>query len=559
MKQQPHGKQRNDQHRTDEKGLLLLKSSLPAAKEFNITFNEQPKNDYGIDGEFQVFINERYTGEVYKAQLKSTTNARYSKNGDFISFPLDLDTTFLLIESATVPTALIIADVTNEKVFWHPIQADEKLRTKLGKKLSQEITTKNPPTISVRVPTKNLLTPTEYQELYNYFKQSHIKLSQEAIIRTRTSQTLSAGMKYVDEIERQILNIKGFNWRYRNENDPPNPGTMYSLGSSNGKVIDFLPNEDFRPEDALKVKIEAKFPKDTKDGQQKYKDLKSWLEKGTGSIDLENVKVEAVAGDSSINTHAGPGGVRMSFAPQLQKERQRLLITNGSQELLNEVDVWVEKGAVRMASVGNQPFSISTSFNPNKPESVSFNMRVNSERALSAQHELHIMNFIKGMKEVEIAFIDPEGFKRKLFWGVANIAHTFSEDRYKFIKALAEIEHKAGIRIPYPLPEKITNEEAADIFWLHRLLTEGRTTKDVTLNITLNNAPPEELAPGKAFQASVSSPEFSIFNKSYVLQGFEHTTKGLVTSVEKQDDQKFSYKIRLKNAEISLMKAKRKK
>ncbi len=52
-------------------------------------FNEQAKNDYGVDGELQFFEGGNHTGNVFKVQIKSKKSLRFINNNTQISFKLD--------------------------------------------------------------------------------------------------------------------------------------------------------------------------------------------------------------------------------------------------------------------------------------------------------------------------------------------------------------------------------------------------------------------------------------------------------------------------------------
>lgn len=555
-KKDPLKKQRNKQHRTNEDGEKLLKAALPNSKAFSMVFNEQLKNDYGIDGELQVFIDENYTGEVFKVQLKSTEGVQYIDKGRTVSFSLDLSSAYLLIEDMKTPAVLIVADVKVKKVFWCPIQTNEAIRNALNDKLSHEITAENP-AITIHIDAGNVLAPDRYQDFYDYLKTANIKLSQKATLKAGKDQTLGAGMHYLDEIEQGMINLEGFDARYRNESDPAPQGVMFSVMHSTGKVLDYIPSKDYRPEHAPKVKMRTKFSTKLKSDKLKYEAFRRVVEDGEGSVELDNGNIdflEATSGGKVLDKTGPDKGFRVSIGPSLEKVRQTFLINNETEELSNVVELWFEAGAFRLASIKGQALSIAAVFQPDRLKTT-FKLHINNDQLTDAAHELHLMEFVRAMKKVEIGFIDPQGFRRKLFGGTVDGKSIVPDENHRFVKALSEIEEKTGVPIPYPLPEKLIREEVYEAYWLHRLLTEGKVTKDMTMRFKLANKPPEEPIKGGALSMSQSPPEIYLFKKPYVMPGFKHTITGVVSETEKDHAKgKNAYKVRLKDAEITIEK-----
>ena len=149
------GKTRNIQHRIGDKAVKLFCDSLPDTKEFEMVFTEESR-DYGIDGHLQIFINEKHTGDIPQVQIKGNETGRYISNREILSFSLDLNSAFFLIEQAQDPTALIVVDIDEKSVFWYPIQTSMEAREALEKSLTGSKA--KDPSITVHIDTKKHYT-----------------------------------------------------------------------------------------------------------------------------------------------------------------------------------------------------------------------------------------------------------------------------------------------------------------------------------------------------------------------------------------------------------------
>lgn len=206
------GKKRNKQNRIDKKGQKIFDDSLPDESEFSMVYSKENGEDFGIDGQIQIFKNETHTGEFLKVQLKSKDIGNYINDGKTLSLSIDLDSAYFLIDQVQDPTALIVVDTKSNKVFWHPIQTDSASRIALEEKLDSLNNKVKDPHITIHIDTTNIRSPTNYQSLYDYLQKAKIWLSQKSILKTKTSSTLSEGLKYLQEVESEILNLPVFDW-----------------------------------------------------------------------------------------------------------------------------------------------------------------------------------------------------------------------------------------------------------------------------------------------------------------------------------------------------------
>lgn len=546
------GKKRNNQHRIGDEALNLFRSSLPKTKAFDIVFTEEFR-DYGIDGHLQIFINDEHTGNVPRVQIKGNETGKYIDQGRTLSFSLDLNSAFFLIEQAQDPTALIVVDIDKKVVYWYPIQTSLEARESLEKKLLESKA--KDPSITVHIDTKkHLLTPNSYLGLYSYFQEARLKLAKKALLRIKTDKTLSEGVKHLNEVERQIYELEGFDRVFR-KGDIPTSGAVFSIESSDGKNIDYLPNKSFKPNLAPKVNLKTKFSTKTKDGIEKYKAFRRAVREGKGSVELSSKYIdsyEMTIGSQIFDNSKSGGKTSISIGPS--KTKQVVYLSNGVDELEHQVEIWGEDGAFVIQSLEGQPLHISLKLKMGEM-SAKFNFGINPDLMTNASHHLRMLDFIRNTKELSISFTDPDGFRRKLFGGEINVPSLVTEDQYRFAKALAEIEQASGVPIPFPLPEKLTREDITNVFWVHRIITQGKIVQKITLSFTLQNKPPEHVEKDKYMNMTQTPPEIYLFGKPYIMPGFTQTIAGKITGLETPEgENKPSYKIEMDQAELSIKK-----
>ena len=143
---------RPDQHATDKKGQALL---IAFFAEIGWEVIPMPSgSDYGRDFEIEVFREQKTTGITFSVQLKSSENPAYSATGKFLSVPLEVPNARYLAIELEMPSILIQADVSRQKLYWSAPQTDpELLKTLTTRQDTQSCT--------VRVPTANELPATQ--------------------------------------------------------------------------------------------------------------------------------------------------------------------------------------------------------------------------------------------------------------------------------------------------------------------------------------------------------------------------------------------------------------
>ncbi len=546
------GKTRNKQHRIGDKAVKLFCDSLPDTEEFEMVFTEESR-DYGIDGHLQIFKNNEHTGEIPQVQIKGNDTGKYIKDRKILSFSLDLNSAFFLIEQTQDPTALIVVDNDENSVFWYPIQTNSDARNSLDKRLLESKA--KDPSITVHIDTKKqLLTPNNYQGLYSYFQEAQLKLAKKALLRIKTDKTLSEGVKHLNEIERQIYELEGFDRVFRKGNIPTS-GAVFSIESSDGKNIDYLPNKSFKSDMAPSVNLRTKFSTKTKDGMEKYNAFRKAVQEGKGSVELDSEYIdsyEMTVGTQILDNNKSSGKTSISIGPS--KTKQVVHLNNGVDELEHQVEIWGDDGAFVIQSLAGQPLHISLKLKMGEM-SAKFNFGINPDLMKNASYHLRMLDFIRNRKELTISFTDPDGFKRKLFSGEINVPSLVTEDQYSFTKALAEIEQTSGVPITFQLPEKLTREDVSNVFWVHRIITQRKIVQKITLSFTLQNKPTEHVEKDKYMSMTQTPPEIYLFGKSYVMPGFTQTISGKITKLETPEGKdKPSYKIQMEKAEISIKK-----
>lgn len=537
------GKKRPEQHRIDTEGLKFFEAALPNSKAASFVFTRE-ENDYGIDGQIQVVIQEEHTGEFFKVQIKSTKAPKYIDEGKYLSFSLDIDSAYFLIEGVKNPTAFVVVDVDKQKVFWHPIQTDSDSRTALEESLTQK-------SMTIKISTSNILSPDSYQDFYDYLKQAQARLSRKEVLETKTNKTLSTGMEFLSEVERKTLDLEGFTPYFRNASDPVRPGTVFSVSYNSTRAIDYTPSESFRPELAPKINITTRFSTKTKEGKSKADAFQQLVEKGRGTVELPNDNISSFqvkSGDTIIDDMSSVvKGMRLVLSPSIEKRRVNVFISNGPDELENTAETWLDQGKIHIESIEGQPIKITTSFSATDGAKATFNIRINSNLLTGASQEKRLMEFFKGLQSMEISFLDNEGFRRKMFGGTLDGNRMVNDESYELVKALSEIEGMSGVPIAYPLPDQLTRNDISNVFWVYKLLKQGKVTQDLTFRFKLRDKPPQDLRKGGAMVMSQSPPEIYLFGKPYLIPQYKQQIQGVISELEKKSGE---YIARLKKAEV---------
>lgn len=115
--------------------------------------SQEDQEDYGIDGEVEIATSrDKATGFIFKAQIKGQKEVNIIDGGREISFSISLERLQYYMSNIEIAVILFVVDVTNECVYWHSLQDDEKLRISMQKAVIKE-----QDTISIHLQTKNIL------------------------------------------------------------------------------------------------------------------------------------------------------------------------------------------------------------------------------------------------------------------------------------------------------------------------------------------------------------------------------------------------------------------
>ena len=134
--------------------------------EFNLPDNwlfrsQEDQEDYGIDGEVEITTpQDKATGFIFKAQIKGQKEVNITDGGKRISFSISLERLQYYMSNLEIAVILFVVDVTNELVYWHSLQDDDKLRMSM-----QEALIKEQDTITVHLQTTHVLKRDNINEL----------------------------------------------------------------------------------------------------------------------------------------------------------------------------------------------------------------------------------------------------------------------------------------------------------------------------------------------------------------------------------------------------------
>jgi len=196
--------QKSQQQDIDREGRRLLREALEPLGWVLTGFEE----DYGIDYDVQVFVNGSPDGLWFKMQLKSSASSDYSADGTFVSLQLDLDHARHYALEMRDPVFLIHADILAKKIFWSAPQLDSQLVLKLAGG-------ENSSTVTVRVPTSNLL-PDTAEQLLEAVEKLYVVLGNRTLVASSMS-SFADSLKYQpgEEKLREEFQRKGDFLRFR--------------------------------------------------------------------------------------------------------------------------------------------------------------------------------------------------------------------------------------------------------------------------------------------------------------------------------------------------------
>lgn len=176
-----------EQHDIDQEGNRLLRTVLES---FGWVVNDTQR-DYGVDSNVQVFEKKSATGAWFHVQLKSSASSQYSADGTFVSQELSLDHARHYALEMRQPIFLIHADVASKKVYWCAPQLD--------KQLSESIRNADAKSVTIRIPTVQIL-PATAPEFLKALGDIHLARANREITSSSNS-SFSESLKHIPDQE----------------------------------------------------------------------------------------------------------------------------------------------------------------------------------------------------------------------------------------------------------------------------------------------------------------------------------------------------------------------
>lgn len=189
------GKRLTVQHEIDQAAVRRFNGLLPR----DWVYREQTR-DYGVDEEVEVFANGNSTGILFKVQIKGSKGVRVRHN-DLISYQMDVDDVEYLAEQLTVPSFLILVDVSDDRVWWHCMQTDSSLRAR-----SAQARTKGRRTVVVHIDAASRL-PQSLGQLYRRLHEAQCLLGLRVISQPQAGHFAGA-VTDIEDIEAILLSFQ---------------------------------------------------------------------------------------------------------------------------------------------------------------------------------------------------------------------------------------------------------------------------------------------------------------------------------------------------------------
>ena len=308
-------KKRTEQHEIGDDGVTLFQEALRKANKnskLTAVFNEQAKNDYGVDGELQFFEGGNHTGNVFKVQIKSKKSLRFINNNTQISFKLD-NNEIKFLYGLNVSSALIVCDTTNEEVFWHPILCDKVF---LEAATSGELKK----TTTLHLSLENKIVDGSLQSFYKYFTD----MQNEILLRKSSLDNMSSFIE-------KSMKPSGFDLIIRDKESPLNPNAIMSIETEQ-YAYDYCPNKKYGEEGLPSAKTKLKFDTKSKSQAETYQKLQDILKGNIGevSIPADNILSTQVSTGLPIldKTFSQSEGIVLSASNRLIKRPINVFLSN---------------------------------------------------------------------------------------------------------------------------------------------------------------------------------------------------------------------------------------
>lgn len=181
--------------------------------------SQEDQEDYGVDGEVEITTSQdKATGFIFKAQIKGQKEVSIINGGKKISFNISLERLQYYMSNLEIAVILFVVDITNEVVYWHSLQDDEKLRMSMREALIKE-----QDTITVHLQTLHVLKRDNINELIQAINinldwlrlDGFKKINYSAIFKKSTNEKVLDWLEqakdqsyyaYMEQFERLFIN-----------------------------------------------------------------------------------------------------------------------------------------------------------------------------------------------------------------------------------------------------------------------------------------------------------------------------------------------------------------
>ena len=206
--------------------------------------HHEESNDYGIDYRVDLMVDEDPSGIYFFAQLKGQDKSKCSADGSYISYSLKIERLKQYCEM-DAPVYLVVVDLSTKQGYWAYLQRYA------SEKLDPTWKTKTSGTVTIRVPTSNLISDTErmiaelrqnrrYQSLYTInrtieeYKAMDSRCDIEVSASGKTSTILikpTTGFKFEYSLDRKAIGEEEFDKFLRGQPITVVPGSIQATGS----------------------------------------------------------------------------------------------------------------------------------------------------------------------------------------------------------------------------------------------------------------------------------------------------------------------------------------
>lgn len=538
-------KKRTEQHEIGDDGVILFQEALRKANKnskLTVTFNEQTKNDYGVDGELQFFEGGNHTGNVFKVQIKSKKSLRFINNNTQISFKLD-NNEIKFLYGLNVSSALIVCDATSEEVFWHPILCDKVF---LEAATSGELKK----TTTLHLSLENKIVDGSLQSFYKYFTD----MQNEILLRKSSLDTTSRSI--------ELMKIPGLDLTTRDKGSPLNPNAIMSMETEQ-YAYDYCPNKKYGEEGLPSTKTKLKFDTRSKSQAETYQKLQDILKGNIGEVNIPAKNI--------LSTHTSTGipiwdksfselkVVGLSISNKPIKRLVDIFLSNKKSKFIIKAEEYFSNGIVYINSIDTkkQPFRVTAELN------------IESANAQSKMHIALNYNFFKNYESI-IRYLDFLLTNDSITFGgfapdtgeeikivTISLPQNVEDDLeyvYRICRSFVDIQEKYNLVIPYKEFNTIKAEDEYEINKVIKLFEFDGVPidRDITLTITMKEgANMNGLVKGCQFRISgdVCIP---LFGTILYTDKLRQEISGVVSKIAKQGGSQ--YKILAKDVSMRLEK-----